>query len=177
MEATETLAELVRTRWRALVGYGFVLTGDLSEAEELTSEAVLRTFARRRRNVDLHAAEPYVRGVMLHLYVDGFRRRRRWFSLRPRIARPDRVEASDVVAGDRIDVGRALAALPRRERACVVLRYYDDLTVPRIAQELGIAQGSVKRYLSQALAKLEAALSPGHARPGAEEPTMTEGSR
>jgi len=154
------LDALVRERWRALVGYGFVLCGGIGDAEDLVSEAVLRTFGRRSRDLAEHAVEAYVRSTMLRLYVDGYRRRRRWFALRPRLARPDRVESTDALTAAQLDVRRALATLPRRERACVVLRYYDDLTVPGIAAELGIAEGSVKRYLSQGLARLEHALHP-----------------
>jgi RNA polymerase sigma-70 factor (ECF subfamily) len=53
------------------------------------------------------------------------------------------------------DIALALNALPPRVRACVVLRYFDDLTVPDIARQLGLAPGSVKRYLSDGLHALE----------------------
>ena len=56
------------------------------------------------------------------------------------------------------DVHAALALLPPRERACVMLRYFDDLTVPQIGRQLGIAEGSVKRYLSDGIARLERSL-------------------
>ena len=63
----------------------------------------------------------------------------------------------DVFYSDRdvvMDVRAALAALPPQERACVVLRFYDDLTVPQIAAQLRLAEGTVKRYLSDASGKL-----------------------
>ncbi len=153
----DVLGELVRHRWRALVGYGHVLCGEVTEAEELVSEAVLRTFARRRVR-ETGAAESYVRSTMLRLYIDGWRRQRRWFGLRARVVQPDRVEPVDLA--DRLTVREALASLPRRERACVVLRYWDDFTVPRIAAELDLAEGTVKRYLNQAMARLGDSLRP-----------------
>src|SRR5690606_4667242 len=110
--------------------------------------------------VEAHAVERYVRSTMLRLYVDGYRRRRRWFELRHKVAAPDQVDPVDALTAAQLDVRRALAGLPRRERACVVLRYYDDLTVPGIAAELDLAEGTVKRYLSQGIARLEAALHP-----------------
>ena len=58
------------------------------------------------------------------------------------------------------DVHVALRSLSPRQRACVVLRYFDDLTVPAISRELGIAEGTVKRYLSDALDSLAAVLGP-----------------
>jgi len=56
------------------------------------------------------------------------------------------------------DVEKALAELPPRERACIVLRYFDDLTVPQVARHLGIADGTAKRYLADASARLAVAL-------------------
>lgn len=58
----------------------------------------------------------------------------------------------------RVDVGMALRQLTQRERACVVLRFYEDLTVPSIAERIGISEGAVKRYLSDAVHRLEAVL-------------------
>lgn len=173
MTDDDPLGTLVRERWRALVGYGFVLCGEMAEAEELVSESVLRTFGRRQGELEAHAVERYVRSTMLRLYVDGYRRRRRWFELRDKVAAPDQVDSSDALTAAQLDVRQALAGLPRRERACVVLRYYDDLTVPGIAAELGIAEGSVKRYLNQGIARLEAALHPSDDAPPA--PSTVEG--
>ncbi|MEU8224790.1 RNA polymerase sigma factor [Kribbella sp. NPDC048915] len=56
-------------------------------------------------------------------------------------------------------VRRALATLSPRQRACVVLRYYEDLTVPEIAAELDCAEGTVKRHLADARAKLATQLT------------------
>ncbi|MEK8226011.1 sigma factor-like helix-turn-helix DNA-binding protein [Oerskovia sp. M15] len=55
-------------------------------------------------------------------------------------------------------MAKALAGLTPRQRACVVLRYYEDLTVPRIAEELGCAEGTVKRHLSDAMTVMKATL-------------------
>ena len=60
----------------------------------------------------------------------------------------------------RLDAQRALALLAPRERACVVLRFYEDMTVPQIASELSLSLGSVKRYLHDAVARLEQHLGP-----------------
>jgi RNA polymerase sigma factor (sigma-70 family) len=54
----------------------------------------------------------------------------------------------------------ALGELPPRQRACVVLRYYQDLPVAQVAAALGVADGTVKRYLSEALDRLAARMSP-----------------
>lgn len=155
------LDRLVRERRPALVRYAALLTGgDLRDADDLVQEALVRTFSRGRPLREVEAAEQYVRRAILRVFVDGYRRRQHWQRLRPLVAVPD-VAPSRVATSDTgIDVRAALATLHPRPRACVVLRFYDDLTVPEIADRLGLAPGTVKRYLSDAATALEALLGP-----------------
>jgi len=149
----EVVARLARERGRALVGYAYLLTWDFSAAEDLVQEALVRTFARSRSIDDLWGAEAYVRRTILNLFLDTRRRSTRWGGVRHLVATGD--VADDVVTTpEQLDVRRALTDLPRRERACVVLRYYDDLTVRQIAERLGISEGAVKRYLSTGVKRL-----------------------
>nr|WP_174257855.1 sigma-70 family RNA polymerase sigma factor [Phytoactinopolyspora alkaliphila] len=153
-----------------MVGYAYLLTADLAEAEDLVQEAIVRTFARSLRGLELQDAESYVRRAVLRLYVDGHRRWGRWLGVRHLVA--TRSDDRGALAGPeltdtQIDVRRALADLPRRERACVVLRYFEDLTVPQIADRLGVSDGSVKRYLSQGVRRLRTVL--GAAVPAADD--------
>lgn len=96
----------------------------------------------------------------------------------------------EAATADRLDLRSALEALSPQERAVVVLRFYEDLTVPEIAERMALAPGSVKRYLSNALHKLEAVLGPlpdlreesvpvvtGAAAHTPDATTRTEGSR
>ncbi|WP_166348395.1 sigma-70 family RNA polymerase sigma factor [Phytoactinopolyspora limicola] len=163
MAAEDALVVVAGDRHRALVGYAYLLTGDLAEAEDLVQEAIVRTFARSLRGLELQDAERYVRRAVLRLYLDGRRRWGRWLGIRHLVATrsddrgsPAGPELTDI----QIDVRRALADLPRRERACVVLRYFDDLTVPQIADRLDVSAGAVKRYLSQGVHRLQAVLGP-----------------
>lgn len=156
----EIMAQLVRDRERALLGYAYLVCGNSAQAQDLVQDALIRTFSRPRPGLTAVKAEAYVRRAITSVYVDGHRRDQRWRRVqhlfRPEVAAPDplsRVEAGTDVAG-------ALEALSPRERACVVLRYFDDLTVPDIALQLGLAPGSVKRYLHDALARLETILGP-----------------
>ncbi len=91
---------------------------------------------------------------MLTLYLDRTRRGTTWRRLRGAVATDDAVAGPEeaVVAGT--DVRAALAALSPRERTCVVLRHFDDLSTRQVAEATGLAEGTVKRYLSDALAKL-----------------------
>lgn len=161
MRRDTLLAEIAEERGRALVGYAFLLTGDLAEAEDLAQEALVRTMLRSRAGVDLsdaRAAEAYVRRAIASIFVDGHRRRRRWLDALPTLATrqdgPRASEADPALGADALDLRAALMTLPRQERACVVLRFYEDMTVPQVADVLGLAQGTVKRYLSQGLARL-----------------------
>ncbi len=104
------------------------------------------------------AAEAYVRAAMRTLHVDRMRRETHWRGLMPRLV--DRSEGPDASAAlaDQDQIGRALASLAPQERAVVVLRFYDDLKVADIAAQMHLAEGTVKRYLSNALDKLAGVL-------------------
>lgn len=157
--ADDALVTLAEDRWHALTGYAFLLAGDRAAAEDLVQEAFVRTFARGRA-VNPATVEGYVRRAILTIYIDGHRRRGRWRERVHLLARPDAVEGPEATAGAGVEVRDALAGLPRRQRACVVLRFYDELSIAEVAAELGIAEGSVKRYLSMAMRQLETALGP-----------------
>jgi len=155
----DVLDEIVRTRRRALVGYAYLLTGDVTEAEDLVQDALFRTFRRGRAATDFTLAESYVRRAILTGFLDGTRRRRRWDGVRHLLAPPDPTGRTDPVEA-RLDVVEALDVLSPRERACVVLRYYSDLTVREVADRLSLSEGTVKRYLSDANSRLAARLGP-----------------
>jgi len=157
----DELDEFARVRGPALVGYGYLLTGELHAARDLVQDAFVRTFARHRTGTDAEKIEAYVRQAMLNIYRDAYRKRRTWFGVRPLVAERAAYGPPDVVAADRVDVHAALGRLSPRERACIVLRHYDDLTVPEIASRLAVSEGAVKRYLSDARMRLEPLLDDG----------------
>ena len=160
MRTDDVLAELARERGPALVGYAALLTGDRATAEDLVQEAFVRVFAVPRRG-PVDRWEPYVRRAVMSVFLDERRRTRRRDTRRHLFGTSDVVADATHGVPDRVDVDRALALLPPRERACVVLRFHDDMTIPQIAQELGLAPGSVKRYLHDATARLATVLGPG----------------
>ena len=136
------LDALVRERGPALVRYAALLTGDLGDADDLVQEALVRSFSQGRPLRETLAAESYVRRAILSIFLDGYRRRRRWAGVRHLLARPDAADGPEAEASSRIDVQAALLTLRPRLRACVVLRFYDDLTVPEIARQLGLSSRS-----------------------------------
>jgi RNA polymerase sigma-70 factor (sigma-E family) len=156
----QTLAELAGDRLAPLKRQAFLLCGDDSQAEDLVQEALVRAFARPLRAPRPGAAEAYVRVIMVHLFIDGARRRSRW-DRAARLLRGAEVvadPADQVVTRDVMLT--ALGDLSPRQRACVVLRYYQDLPVAQVASALGVAEGTVKWYLSEAMTRLAARLSP-----------------
>ena len=157
--ADEAMTTLARERGKALTGYAYLLTGDLGDAEDLLQDALVKVFVRAR-TVEAAAAEGYVRRAILNLYIDGYRRRRHWRELRHLVARSDSHDGPEDGVAQQVDVRAALMSLPPQQRACVVLRFYDDLTVPEIAERLALAEGTVKRYLSVGVHRMEALLGP-----------------
>lgn len=157
----QSLDTVVRTRGAALVGYAFLLSGDRREAEDLVQDALVKTYSRGRVTGGPENVEAYVRTAILSTYLDGFRRRKRWAAIR-HLTDPEPSPAAAEQSVDRMDVRTALAELSPRERTCLVLRFYEDLTVPRIAEALSISQGAVKRYLSDATRRMEQLLGPVH---------------
>jgi RNA polymerase sigma-70 factor (ECF subfamily) len=181
----EDLETLAAQRGSVLVGYAYTLCGDIRQAEDLVQEALVKYCSRlvrpggRRgaaasgmRTVPLDGpehrpqrqaveyAEAYVRRMVLNLYLDGWRRRKRWADIEPRIATDDRVRFPDSGITARADVVQALARLSPRQRACVVLRYFEDMTIEQVAETLGNAPGTVKRHLHDAMHVLRDVLEP-----------------
>lgn len=151
------LSELMRTRHRALVSYAFLLSGDLREAEDLVQDAIIKVFSRRTPR-DRAISEAYVRRAIFNTYVDTYRRKRRWSGIRHLISRGDEQAGHDATSDSAIDMTVALAQLPPRQRACVALRYYEDLPIGEIAEQLGCSVGTVKRHLFNAHASLRTLL-------------------
>ena len=157
--ADDALAELARARGRDLTAYAFVMTGDLAAAQDLVQEALLKVFIRTRTGYAPDVAEAYVRRTITTLYIDGYRRRPHPRSLE-HLVRPQESHDPTSATDRRLDMLGALACLSRQERAAVVLHYYEGLSVAEAAAQLDVGDGTVKRYLSNARAKLEQRLGP-----------------
>lgn len=187
----EDLETLAAQRGSVLVGYAYTLCGDVRQAEDLVQEALVKYCSRLVRpggrrgaaasgmhTVSLDGpesrpdgravefAEAYVRRMVLNLYLDGWRRRKRWADIEPRVATDDRVKFPDSGITARADVVLALARLSPRQRACVVLRYFEDMTIDQVAETLGNAPGTVKRHLHDAMRVLRDVLEPAGSAAG-----------
>jgi RNA polymerase sigma-70 factor (sigma-E family) len=148
------LDRLFRAHATALLRLAIVLSGDRDLSEELVQEAFVRL--HRAATPPAPGAElAYLRRTVINL-VHGHHRHLRVVRRRAHEPPPDR-EAAEVDAVRRDGQRRvtdAVRNLPRRQRDCVVLHYYADLTDTEIADELGISPGSVKTHLHRARAAL-----------------------
>jgi len=153
--------ELVETRYGALVGYATMLTGSLPDAEDAVHDALMSTFGKRRDLPNVAAAEGYVRRAIATKYVDGARRVVRERAAVQRIAAQPvmSVAGPEGIWANRSAVEEALMLLSPKERACVVARHLNQLTTAETAAFLGIAEGSVKRYLYDGMHKLAQTLA------------------
>jgi RNA polymerase sigma-70 factor (sigma-E family) len=152
----EGFREFVQARSGALLQSAWLLTGQRATAQDLLQTALAKTYPRWDRLRSRDAAEAYVRRVLVSTYVSWTRRR--WTGEHATGELPEHADARDPYAAAelRADVARALGALPRRQRAVVVLRYFDDLTESQVAAAMGCSVGTVKSQTAKALAKLRA---------------------
>ncbi|WP_020116266.1 SigE family RNA polymerase sigma factor [Streptomyces canus] len=153
-EQEDRFQEFVRARWSHLVRTAYLLTGDAHHAEDLTQTALAKAYRSWRRVSGSDNPEAYVRRMLVTCNSDRFRKRRVKESLTD--APPERAGRDEAVA--RVDergvLMAALAQLPPRQRAVVVMRYWEDLSEAEAAEVLGCSQGTVKSQASKALAKL-----------------------
>jgi RNA polymerase sigma-70 factor (sigma-E family) len=140
--------EFVEARRPALLRTAYLLTGQHADAEDLVQTTLLRVVPRWSRIAA--DPEPYVRRVLARESVNRWRARR-WRE-RSVAATPDvpRLEPAD----DRMALRDALSHLSPRQRAVLVLRYFDDLTEVATAEALGISVGTVKSHARDGLARL-----------------------
>ena len=148
------LDELLGVAADRLVAYGYLLTGSQHAAEDLVQDAIIKVFIKRRRLDNVRAAEGYVRAAMRTIHIDHMRRTALWRRAAPGLLGVGDVPDAAVAVVDRDQLERALNRLSPQERAVVVLRYYDDLGIHDVAAAMKLGDGTVKRYLSNALAKL-----------------------
>lgn len=147
----------VHARWAALYRSAVMLVGDRHLAEDLVQTALASTYASWGRIDRAEAAPAYARRT-LHNAAFTWMRRHGWRNELPTEEMPEvpRGGTDDARADPSVrpTVLAAVAQLPPRQRAVVVLRYYDDLSVAETAEALGVATGTVKSQCADALGRL-----------------------
>ena len=146
--------EYVTLRWPTLYRTAYLMTGDHADAEDLVQSALVKVYGAWHKVSRADSADAYVRRVLVNTFVSG-RRPVRFTRERIVAAVPERAA---IVEGpeDRLSLWPHVAALPPKQRAVIVLRYYEDLSEAQIADALGCSPGTVKSNASLAIKSLRA---------------------
>lgn len=155
-DVDEELADFIRSRHTAFLRRAVLLVGDHGAAEDLVQEALARLWlGSRRRRID--NPEAYVMRSLVNASISRWRRRRPGDLVVEQAEAPAPDSLGQVEERDR--VWRAVVALPARQRAIVVLRFYEDLPEEQIASLLGISRGTVRSQTAKARARLQTAMA------------------
>ena len=156
LDVDALVIELFKAEGRSLVRLVRLFVDDRNAAEDLVQEGFIRFARSAHRIKDPQRTAAYLRSIVLNLARD--HNRRGMVSLRHHLPLDDRRASTEdviVLRDDQQQVIDALRDLPRRQRDCVVLRYYEELGIDGIAETLGVSRNSVKTHLTRGLAALE----------------------
>ena len=154
-QAEEDFRSYVVARSPALLRTAYLLTGHRADAEDLLQTTLAKAYLAWDRIRERDAVDGYVRRVLVNTHTSFWRRRK--VDERPTDVLPERAGRDDTADSDLHDaLWTALAGLPKRQRAAVVLRYYEDLSEAATAEVLGVSVGTVKSTTSRALSRLRA---------------------
>ena len=149
----EEFREFVAARSAALLRTAYLLAGDWATAEDLLQTALTKTYLAWKRLGEIEAVEPYARRVLVNTATSWWRRR--WHGERPTEVLPERAAPDQLEEQLERDVlWRHVKALPARQRAVLVLRFYEDMSEAQTAALLNISAGTVKSQTSRALTTL-----------------------
>lgn len=155
--------EFAAARLPALLRYAFMLCGDRELARDMTQEVLTRALVKWRRIEGMERPDAYVRTMLTNEYLS-LRRRKAVATVALTYEALDGPEAPAVAdpaygVGERADLWQRLGTLPRRQRAVLVLRFYEDLSDAEIADALGCRPSTVRSYATRALATLRVGLT------------------
>jgi len=149
--------EFMTSRWAGLVRLAYGLTGDRWLAEDLAQSALASAYASWWRVRRADDPDAYVRRILINASKSRWRRGRMpEQAAGPQAEVPDQAEDPATAIGERSALLKALGALPPRQRAVVVLRYWEDLSDAQAAAVLGCSASTVRSQAARALAKLRA---------------------
>lgn len=152
--------EYVAARLSSLRRLAVVLCDDWQRADDLVQATLTKLYVHWGRARAADHPDAYARTVLVHEFIQ--ERRSLWVK---RVSLVGRVSDSPAAVVDHdvaLDLRAAVAALPARQRATLVLRFYCDLNVDRCAEILGCSPGTVKSQTARALETVRRALGPGH---------------
>lgn len=159
MEFTEEMTEFIAARSSALLRYGYLLTGDHARAEDLVQDALIKACASWKNIREGSSPEAYVRRTMYNLNVSWWRKvTRRERDLEDAPLRYTQVSDGAHERAEHSALLQAIEGLPPKQRAAVVLRYYEDQSDEEIAEVLDCSPATVRSHLSRARNHLKEAI-------------------
>jgi RNA polymerase sigma-70 factor (sigma-E family) len=162
--------EFVAAHVDDLLRTAYLIVWDEAEAEDLVQECLLEVARRWPRVRRMERPRAYARRILVNLAIDGARGRARRRSELEAGASASPIEVDPLSALDtRAELLEVLGQLPARQRAVLVLRYFNDLTETQVAEVLGCSPGTVKSSASRGLARLREALQPVSVQPRSTE--------
>ena len=158
MSVDEDFAEFVGARWGSLYRLAYLLAASPTGAEDLLQTTLEKAYKNWARIGRMEYAEAYVRRMLANTLVSS--RRRAWTREQPSDRLPElESESAELPVLDRSVLWPLVCALPARQRAVIVLRYYEDLSEAQIAEVLSCAPGTVKSQASAAIGALRRAIA------------------
>jgi RNA polymerase sigma-70 factor (ECF subfamily) len=165
-DVEDEFREFVTDRSSALLRTAYLLAGDWATAEDLLQISLTKTYLAWKRLGRIDAIEPYTRKVLVNTATSWWRRR--WHGEKPTETLPERVAADGLEERlERDALWRHVRELPARQRAVLVLRFYEDQSEAETARVLGVSVGTVKSQCSRALATLRRRLGDQGIEPAA----------
>ena len=164
IETEELVVTLFHREGRSLVRLARLFVDDRDAAEDIVQEAFLRLARHSRRIKSLDRAPAYLRSIVLNLARD--HNRRGLVSLRHHATVGREVDVAEDSTADQLvrseehqGVLDAVRRLPARQRDCITLRYFEEMSIDQISSVLGVSANSVKTHLQRAMAALDRSLS------------------
>jgi RNA polymerase sigma-70 factor (sigma-E family) len=151
-QPVDVLEELLASKGEHLLRTAILLAGSQQDGEDLLQAALERVF-RHWRTIR-GDPEGYLRRTLYHLAADGWRRKQAWRARLGLFGRPEAQPAGTDAVDHRDHLVRLLRELPPRQRAAIVLRYWEELTEAEAAQAMGCSIGTVKSATSRGMRRL-----------------------
>lgn len=154
-EAESEYGDYVAARAARLVRFAYLLCGDWHRAEDAVQGALIKLYLAWPRLARVEAVDAYVRRIVVRVLIDNGRLARfRHERLSDRLPEPPAPPDPGDAVEDRIAVLHALGQVPPRQRATLVLRYWEDLSIEQVAEVLGCSAGTVKSQTARGLRAL-----------------------
>jgi RNA polymerase sigma-70 factor (sigma-E family) len=151
--------EFVLARQQRLLRTAYLLCGDWHLAEDLTQNALAKVYVSWARIKRVDNVDAYVHRMLFRTYIDTYRRRRKQEILSAAVPDVAAAEAGGRAGSEvRMALISALAKVTPRYRAVLVLRFWEDRSIPETADALGISEGSVKSHTHRGLHQLRSVL-------------------